>query len=44
MRKRHSAGQIVVKLRQADLALGKGVNVPEVCDAFHSCDNVVCCD
>ena len=31
MKKRHSAEQIVAKLRQADVALGKGVKVPEVC-------------
>jgi len=31
MKKRHSAEQIVVKLRQADVALGKGLKVPEVC-------------
>ncbi len=31
MKKRHSAEQIVVKLRQADVALGKGLRVPQVC-------------
>ena len=31
MKKRHSAEQIVAKLRQADLELGKGLKVPEVC-------------
>ena len=31
MKKRHSAEQIVVKLRQADLELGKGRKVPQVC-------------
>ena len=31
MKKRRSAEQIVVKLRQADVALGKGLRVPEVC-------------
>ena len=31
MKKRHSAEQIVAKLRQADVQLGKGVKVPEVC-------------
>ena len=31
MKKRHSAQQIVGKLRQADVALGKGLKVPEVC-------------
>ena len=31
MKKRHSAEQIVAKLRQADIELGKGQKVPEVC-------------
>ena len=31
MKKRHSAEQIVAKLREADVALGKGANVPDVC-------------
>ena len=31
MKKRHTAEQIVSKLRQADVALGKGMRVPEVC-------------
>jgi len=31
MKKRHSAEQIVAKLRQADVGLGKGLKVPEVC-------------
>ena len=31
MKNRHSAEQIVGKLRQADVALGKGLKVPEVC-------------
>src|SRR3954464_13504578 len=31
MKKRHSAEQIVSFLRQADVALGKGQKVPEVC-------------
>ena len=31
MKKRHSAEQVVVKLRQADVALGKGLRVPDVC-------------
>jgi len=31
MKKRHSPEQIVAKLRQADVALGKGSKVPEVC-------------
>jgi putative transposase len=31
MKKRHSAEQIVSKLRQADVALGKGLRVPDAC-------------
>ena len=31
MKKRHSAEQIVAKLRQADVALGQGQRVREVC-------------
>jgi transposase len=34
MKTRHSAEQIVVKLRQADVDLGKGMKVPEVCKAL----------
>jgi transposase len=31
MKKRHSSEQIVGYLRQADVLLGKGTKVPEVC-------------
>ena len=31
MKKRHGAEQIVAKLRQADVELGKGLKVPDVC-------------
>ena len=31
MKKRHSAEQIVAMLRQADVELGKGLKVPDVC-------------
>ena len=31
MKKRQSAEQIVAKLREADVMLGKGLRVPEVC-------------
>ena len=31
MKKRYSVEQIVAKLRQADVGLGKGLRVPEVC-------------
>ena len=34
MKTRYSAEQIVVKLRQADVDLGKGLKVPEVCKAL----------
>jgi len=34
MKKRHSAEQIVGKLREADVVLGKGLKVPEVCKAL----------
>jgi transposase-like protein len=31
MRKRYTETQIVTKLRQADVLVGKGISVPEVC-------------
>ena len=31
MKKQHSVEQIVSKLRQADVGLGKGLKVPEIC-------------
>ena len=31
MKKRYSGPQIVAKLRQADVLIGKGKTVPEVC-------------
>lgn len=31
MKKRFSGPQIVAKLRQADVLIGQGKNVPEVC-------------
>jgi len=31
MKKKHSGPQIVAKLRQADVLIGQGKNVPEVC-------------
>lgn len=31
MKKRHTPDQIVAKLRHADVELGKGLRVPEVC-------------
>ena len=49
MKKRHGAEQIVVKLREADVDLGKGVTVPEVCklrnmprsEAFREADHPI---
>ena len=34
MKKRYGAEQIVVMLRQADVELGKGLKVPDVCRAL----------
>lgn len=31
MKKRHSGPQIVAKLRQADVLIGRGKSIPEVC-------------
>ncbi len=31
MKKKHSGPQIVAKLRQADVLIGQGKNIPEVC-------------
>jgi hypothetical protein len=31
MKKKHSGPQIVAKLRQADVLIGQGKGVPEVC-------------
>ena len=31
MKKRHTSQQIVAKLRQADVLIGKGKSIPEVC-------------
>ena len=31
MKKKHSGPQIVAKLRQADILIGQGKNIPEVC-------------
>ena len=31
MKKKHSGPQIVAKLRQADVLIGQGKSVPEVC-------------
>ena len=40
MKKRHSAEQIVGYLRQADVLLGKGQKVPEVCKQLGISDEV----
>jgi len=42
MKKRHSAEQIVRKLRQADVALGKGLKVPEVCRQLGISEQTYC--
>ncbi len=31
MKKKHNGTQIVAKLRQADVLIGQGKNIPEVC-------------
>ncbi len=41
MKQRHSAEQIVAKLRQADVELGKGLKVPEVCKQLGISDVMV---
>jgi putative transposase len=38
MKKKHSPEQIVSKLRQADVELGKGLKVPEVCRKLGVCE------
>ena len=38
MKTRHGAEQIVAKLRQVDVALGKGLKVPEVGKALGICE------
>ena len=40
MKKRHGAEQIVGLLRQADVALGKGEKVPEVCKQLGISDKI----
>lgn len=35
---RHSTAQIIEKLRQADIALGKGEKVPDICKALEITD------
>ena len=37
---RHTTDQIIEKLRQADVALGKGQKVPEVCKALEITENI----
>ena len=36
--KRHTTDQIISKLRQADIELGKGKKVPEICKALEITD------
>ena len=40
MKKRHGAEQIVAKLRQADVDLGKGLKVPEVCSQLSTTERL----
>ena len=42
MKKRHSGEQIVAKLRQADVELGKGLKVPEVCKQLEISEQTYC--
>jgi hypothetical protein len=43
MKARHSAEQIVGKLRQAEVELGKGLKVPEVCRALGISEQALRC-
>ena len=36
--KRHTVDQIIAKLRRADVVLGKGTNVPELCKQLEIAD------
>lgn len=42
MKKRHSAEQIVAMVRQADVGLGKGLRVPEVCKQLGISEQTYC--
>jgi hypothetical protein len=42
MKKRHSAEQIVVMLRKADVDLGKGLKVPEACKQLGISEQTYC--
>jgi putative transposase len=39
---RHTTDQIIEKLRQADVALGKGQKVPEVCKSLEITEQTYC--
>lgn len=40
MKNKHSGPQIVAKLRQADVLLGQGKNIPEVCKELQISDKI----
>ena len=40
--KRHTVDQIVAKLRKADVELGKGKKVPEVCKLLEVTEQMYC--
>ena len=40
--KRHTIDQIISKLRQADVELGKGVKVPEICKRLEIAEQTYC--
>ena len=42
MRKKHTGAQIVAKLRQADVRIGQGKTVPEVCKEIEVSEQTYC--
>ncbi len=42
MKKKHSGPQIVAKLRQADILIGQGKTVPEVCRDLEVSEQTYC--
>ena len=41
MRKKHSGPQIVLKLRQADILIGQGKGIPEICKELDVTDAII---
>ncbi|MBB75157.1 MAG: IS3 family transposase, partial [Planctomycetaceae bacterium] len=41
--KRHTVDQIITKLRRAEVLLGKGMKVPEVCQQLEIAEQTHCC-